>query len=134
MVGLNIEETSEEDLKDFQGIRVRDGAKIFLHPSFGVTLKEIREKITGDNFISKKSILWLEGQETRINDLDLDSTLVTSADSLEVGGEYKDQKYIEYVPLDPTEEGFDELDEVIKIRGFRLSVPDEFEDLNIISN
>ena len=69
-----------------------------------------------------------------MHDLHLDSTLVTSSDTPEIGGEYKEKKYIEYVPLDPTDEKFEDLDEVIKIRGFQLSTPDEFEDLNIISN
>ena len=132
MAGVFIEEANEEDIKDFQGIEIEDGAKVFIHPSFGVTLKEIQEKFSGINKISKRSILWLEGENTYFKDLDLDSTLVTSAGSQEISGEFKEKKYIDYKPLNE-KDNYEELDEVIKIRGFNLSTSHEIEGLNFIS-
>lgn len=47
MCGASIEPCTNEDIRDFQGIKVRDGAKIILLPSFGVTLREIMNKFSG---------------------------------------------------------------------------------------
>jgi len=44
MIGVDFEDATEEDIKDFQGIPIRDGAKVFILPSFGVTMKEIQDK------------------------------------------------------------------------------------------
>lgn len=133
MAGVEVEETTEEDEKDFQGIKIKDGAKIFMHPSFGVTMTEIKEKIMGENFISKKSILWLEGEDTIIRDLKLDSTLISSEKLSEIEGEHMDQTYIEYRPLNPEVDDVDNLQEVIKIRGFQLKGAEEVAQLEYIS-
>ena len=96
MIGVDVEDATEEDIKDFQGIPIRDGAKVFIHPSFGVTMKEIQDKFEGTNKISKNSILWLEGEKTVIKDLDLDSSLVMNERCEKIEGEMKDKKYIIY--------------------------------------
>lgn len=48
MMGVEVEATTEVDDKNFHGIKVRDGAKVFIHPSFGVTFKEIQNKLKGN--------------------------------------------------------------------------------------
>jgi UDP-sugar pyrophosphorylase len=47
MAGASIEGTTDDDIKDYLGIKLQDGAKIFIHPSFGITLSEIQSKISG---------------------------------------------------------------------------------------
>lgn len=132
--GASIQGTTEEDNKNFQGITIRDGAKIFIHPSFGVTLKEIQDKFLGYCKITKNSILWLEGEDTYIKDLDLDSTLITGQQEKEIEGEIRDKKYIEYIGLNPEVDDLDIVDEVIKIRGFKITTKHEIQGLNFISN
>jgi UDP-sugar pyrophosphorylase len=133
MSGAIIDEPTESDVKNFHGIKIKDGAKIFIHPSFGVTLKEIKSKISGILKISKRSILWLEGENTRIQDLVLDSTLITNEESNTVKGTYIDQKYIDFEPLPsfPTENscGFDEIH---KIKGFSLKMKKYYKELEKI--
>lgn len=133
MAGASIEGTTDDDIKDYQGIRLHDGAKIFIHPSFGITLKEIQSKISGYCKISKRSILWLEGEDTYIKDLELDSTLITNNHSGEIEGEFFDEKFIEYVPLDPEKDNFDALDEIVKIRGFKVHTHHQISGLNFIA-
>lgn len=132
MAGASIEGTTEEDVRDFQGIRIRDGAKIFIHPSFGVTLKEIKDKISGYCKISKKSILWLEGEDTYLKDLDLDSTLITSQGSSEIEGEQREKKYIQYKNLNPEIDDMESTEEVVKIRGFKLTTTHHIPSLNAL--
>ncbi len=60
--------------------------------------------------------------------------MITSSETAHIEGAYQEKKYIEYQPLDPSNEDFDELDEVIKIRGFQLSVPEGLTELQNISN
>jgi UDP-sugar pyrophosphorylase len=131
MAGASIEGTTEEDIKDFQGIKIHDGSKIFIHPSFGVTLKEIQDKITGYCKISKRSILWLQGENTYLKDLELDSTLITGQQEQELEGEFREKKYVDYINLDPSVDDMDKTEEVIKIRGFKLVTSHEFPGLNI---
>jgi UDP-sugar pyrophosphorylase len=134
LAGASIEGVTESDVKDFNGIKIKDGAKIFIHPSFAVTLRELQDKIIGYCKISKKSVLWLEGENTYLKDLELDSTLITGNNSEEVEGEFNDQKYIEYVPLNSKTEDIDAFDEIVKIRGFKLSSEHQISSLNFISN
>lgn len=134
MAGASIESTSEEDVKDFQGIKIRDGAKIFIHPSFGVTLKEIQDKITGYCKISKKSVVWLEGENTVLRNVEIDGTFITSESDQEIEGEHKQQNYVEYVNLDPQFDDMESTDEVVKIRGFKFSTKHHIPNLNPISN
>jgi len=133
MIGVDIEDAGEEDIKDYQGIELKDGAKVFIHPSFGVTMREIQDKFSGVNKISKNSILWLQGENTHIKDLDLDSTLVTNEKTLEITGEFKEQAFVKYQPLSTSDANFEDLDEVIKIRGFRVTSSNEVKGLKIIS-
>lgn len=134
LCGASIEGTTEDDIKDFNGIKIRDGAKVFIHPSFGVTIKELQDKITGYCKLTKKSILWLEGEDTYLKDLDLDSTLLTGSQEQEIEGEIREKKYIEYKNLDPEVDDLEKIDEVIKIRGFKISTSHEIQGLNFISN
>jgi len=47
---------------------------VFLHPSFGVTVAEIRQRISGTVKVSNKSTLVLKG-EINLSNLELDGTL-----------------------------------------------------------
>ena len=104
MAGASIEPSTNDDTKDFHGIKIRDGAKIVLHPSFGVTLSEIQNKFSGYCKISRQSVLVLAGEDTTINDFDLDGTVVLNP-SFEgwLEGDHKDEKYVKYVHLSPEE-------------------------------
>lgn len=94
-------------------------------------MKEIQDKITGYCKISKRSILWLQGENTYLKDLELDSTLITGQQEQEFEGEFREKKYIDYVCLNPEVEDMDKTEEVIKIRGFKLATTHEFPGLNI---
>ena len=120
MMGVEVEATTEVDDKNFHGIKVRDGAKVFIHPSFGVTFKEIQNKLKGNWKISKRSVLWLEGKDTQLKDLDLDSTLITGEERSVFEGEHFTGEYIEFDPLKSLNENADDITEVNKIKGFRL--------------
>lgn len=134
MAGVSVENTSEEDVRDFQGIKIRDGAKVFIYPSFAVTLKEIQDKISGTCKVSKNSVLVLRGENTSLKDLDLDSTLITNEEDGVIEGDHKEQMYVEYKNLDPVHDDMETTKEVLKIRGFKLTTTHPIPSLNYISN
>ena len=129
--GVDIEKTNWTDIKDFHGIKLIDGPKILIHPSFGVTLKELQDKFSGQCQISKWSALILKGQNTQIHNLVLDSTFVTLEDQL-VDYEKTDKNYIKFIPVD-FENEIEEIPEIIKIRGYRAIINEEIEGLNLYS-
>ena len=57
--------------------------------------------------------------------------MITGQQEQEIEGEFRDKKYIEYVNLDPSVDDMDKIEEVIKIRGFKLVTTHEFPGLNI---
>lgn len=107
---VNVEEQS--DTQEFAGVGVKIGAKVFLHPSFGVTRKEILDKISGNNKISKRSTLYLEGRNTQVKDLDLDGTLFVSGGV--ATGKIHNSKFITFEP------STEQCKEFYRIRGFRV--------------
>uniref|UniRef100_A0A7S3JD74 Uncharacterized protein n=1 Tax=Euplotes harpa TaxID=151035 RepID=A0A7S3JD74_9SPIT len=133
MAQASIEHSDETDIRDFQGIQIKEGTKIFIYPSFGVTMKEIQDKIVGYCKISKRSVLILRGENTILRDVNLDSTLVTHEESGIVEGEFIEQNYVEYQNIDPQSDDVDGMLEVIKIRGFKTAINAPIEGLNVFS-
>ncbi|ETO24200.1 hypothetical protein RFI_12957 [Reticulomyxa filosa] len=76
--GARIDE-SEEKTRLFGSVPVENGAKVVLHPSFGVTVHEIRSKIKGNVHISGESTFVVDGEFIEIHNLKLDGTLIIRA-------------------------------------------------------
>lgn len=133
LCGVLVEQIDDGDIRDFQGIKIKEGAKIFIHPSFGITLRELQSKISGSCRISKRSALVLRGERTELRDLVLDSTLVTSEDGELVEGEYLDKKYVEFKNIDPRVDDVEGMPEVIKIRGYKAVIDYPIADLSLLS-
>lgn len=69
-----------DDLVLVGGIPVSSpGPRIVLNPSFAISQEELLEKIQGDNRITSRSSLVLEGHNLTIKNLDLDGALVIKA-------------------------------------------------------
>jgi len=78
--------------------------------------------------------LILKGEETYIHNLDLDSTLLTGQEVNSIEGDFKDLKFVDYVPLENEDPENENLDEVVRIRGFKLDTKHEIAGLNILAN
>eukprot|EP00934_Nitzschia_sp_Nitz4_P001896 Nitzschia sp. Nitz4//scaffold144_size56818//34913//37218//NITZ4_006541-RA/size56818-processed-gene-0.69-mRNA-1//1//CDS//3329536528//1896//frame0 len=110
------------DLVNVGGIPVTPGPRILLSPSFGITQKEIKEKVLGGKNIqiSQRSSLVLDANHVTIRNLKLDGALEIRAgkdthitiDGLEVENEGWD-----LVPNDPSKE----YEEAIAIRGYTMN-------------
>merc|ERR1712093_82147 len=74
LAGATVE--APEDVT-FLGITCKIGARIALHPSFAISLEQIKAKIKGKVSISKKSLSILEG-DVGIDGLELDGALHVS--------------------------------------------------------
>ena len=77
--GVDLPVATESDLSPVAGIPVVSGPRIVLGSSFAVSQEEILAKIQGDNKITERSSLVLEGHNLTIKDLDLDGALVIKA-------------------------------------------------------
>jgi len=78
LAGAQIElpkEKSEEEYYTFGNVKFKNVPKIVIMPSFAITLNELRKKIKGKLIISKKSTLILEGSNTTVENLILDSSI-----------------------------------------------------------
>jgi len=133
MCGASIEGTTHEDIRDFQGIKIREGAKILIMPSFGVTLREIQNKVSGFCKITKRSVLILAGEDAVVKDLDLDGTLITNDSQKTIEGEHKNSKYVKYENLNPEVDDMETTSEVIKIRGYKLTTEEKIENSNFLT-
>jgi UDP-sugar pyrophosphorylase len=117
---LKITENSQSEQKvsssvEVLGTTVHFGAKVIIYPSFAVTVQELKEKIQDEIQMTEDSTLILEGDETIVQDLNLEGTL--HAKNEIVKGELKNnQKYV-YTPL---KEG--EGHNYEKIRGYTCSL------------
>jgi UDP-sugar pyrophosphorylase len=129
LCGVLVEQTDDGDIRDFQGIKIKEGAKVLLRPSFGVTLRELQSKVSGACRVTKRSTLVLSGERTELRDLMLDSTLVVTGEGELVEGEYVDKKYVEYKNIDPRVDDVEGMPEVIKIRGYKAAIDDEISGL-----
>jgi UDP-sugar pyrophosphorylase len=79
--GVDLPVTSvPDDLVSVSGIPVTPGPRIVLCPAFGITQEEILEKFQGgNNRITQRSSLVLEGHHLTVRNLDLDGALVIRA-------------------------------------------------------
>lgn len=64
-----------EDYIKIAGIPITPGPRIILCPGFAITQDELKDKINGGS-ITKRSSLVLEGEQLKINNLNLDGALV----------------------------------------------------------
>jgi len=114
------------DLQEYNEIKVQEGAKVVLAPSFGVTRAEVRSKITGKVTISDASTLILDGDIT-INNLVLDGTLIVKAAagaSVRLEDVRVNNKGWSFIPNAPSDKG---LDEKYLIRGYTLKKTEQVE-------
>ena len=126
---VNFEDTDDSDLVDYQGIKLLNGPKILIYPSFGVTLKELQNKFSGKWSISKKSTLILKNELTQIKDFTLDSTFIASGNEI-IEGEYVDKNYVEFVAIN-FDKDIEDISEIIKMRGYRATWANYIENLNL---
>jgi len=76
--GVEVDVDGKEEV--FSGIKVQVGARVVLHPSFGLTQAEIRSKVKGKVKISNKSTVVLEGEHITLgDDVEIDGALVVKA-------------------------------------------------------
>jgi len=76
--GIKVEIEPPEDVT-FLGITAKIGARIIMHPSFAVSLEQMKEKIKGQIKISNRSELIIDG-DVVLNDLKLDGALRITGD------------------------------------------------------
>jgi UDP-sugar pyrophosphorylase len=117
IVGVDIE-PGKETFKNFAGIEYKTTSKIVLAPKFGVTLKEIRNKFKGKNFISSESSLVLDG-DIKIENLYLDGSLwIKSNEKRDIKNlEVKSKNYVSFEPLNAKDN--ESVAEHLKIRGYQ---------------
>mmetsp|Transcript_28099 Transcript_28099/g.59325 ORF Transcript_28099/g.59325 Transcript_28099/m.59325 type:complete len:714 (-) Transcript_28099:469-2610(-) len=127
--GVDVDVTEHEDLVPVAGIPVTPGPRVILCPGFAITQREVNSKISGGK-ITKRSSLVLEGEDLKVNNLDLDGALVirtghdcdVTVDGLVVRNTGYD---VEEIP-----EGAD-VPEEVAIRGYTMS---KHEVMEIIIN
>jgi len=118
--GAEIDVDGKEET--FAGIKVQVGARVVLHPDFGVTQAEIVSKVKGKPKISAKSSLVLEGEHITLGEVEVDGALIVKAvpeakvniDKLKV----KNAGW-EFTPIE--EKDSKSVDERYKIRGYTLT-------------
>jgi len=89
--------------------------KIVLEPSFGVTRKEIREKVKGKNVISENSTLVLDG-DISLENVNLDGSVWAQSNLKDF--EFKDKNYLEFKAVDINDNN---KSAVLRMRGFELN-------------
>lgn len=120
-VDLDVTQVPEE-LVDVGGIPVTEGPRIILCPSFAISQEEIISKIDpkGDNKISKRSSLILDGQGIQLRNINLDGALTIRAHpdaNVIVDGLTVQNKGWDLIANDPNKE----YDETVRIRGYTMS-------------
>lgn len=115
--GMKVE--SSQELVKIAGIPVTRGPRVILCPAFGITQKEILEKIEGGR-ITERSSLVLEGHHLKVRNLDLDGALIIRAGEnthVTVDGLVVRNKGWELEELDPAQE----YPESVRIRGYVMN-------------
>ena len=109
-----------DDLVSVGGIPVTPGPRIILCPAFGITREEYVDKVKGNNKISERSSLVLDGHHLTIKDLELDGALVIRASEhshVTVDGLKVSNKGWELVENDPNQT----YEETVAIRGYTMA-------------
>lgn len=123
LAGAEIESPADVS---FMGIPAKIGARIVLHPSFGISLVDIKSKVKGKVKITRKSVLVLDGDIT-VDGLDLDGALkVTGSGALKDKVVQNASRPLEAIP----EAELSGVAEDMKIRGYR-QVEGEMEDVTL---
>lgn len=91
IAGVKVERESE--VQEYGGINLKFGPKVFIDPSFALTLSELRSKFTGQVSISKSSSLFLSGKDVYIGDAVIDGYLKTQNGDGNVSGSYDNKLY-----------------------------------------
>lgn len=115
---------AESDPQEVLGVPFTPGPKVVLHPSFAMTLSEVREKLSGGR-ISDEATLILEGQDIYIQDLEMSgrSALVIKAcDGAKVIVKHAcfSNEGFEMVRLTDAELDDVSIPEYIRMRGYRF--------------
>lgn len=109
------------DLVKVSGIPITPGPRVILSPAFGITRKEILDKVGGAEkcTISERSSLVLDGHHLKIKNLEVDGALVVRCGEntrVTIDGLKVKNKGWELKELDPNEEYL----ETIAIRGYTI--------------
>ncbi|KAI3793779.1 hypothetical protein L1987_36401 [Smallanthus sonchifolius] len=103
----------------FNGQEVEVWSRIVWKPKWAVTFADVKSKVSGNNSVSQKSTLVVNGRDIFIEDLSLDGALVVdSVDGAEVkvGGSVCNGGWtVESIDKDSSE-----LPEEVRIRGFKI--------------
>lgn len=118
--GMQVEETEEQSV---QGVPYTDGPRVLLRPCFAVTLKEVREKISGGHIRSRATLI-LDGEDIHLEQVTLrdQSALQVHAckgAKVTVRGELKASDGYEWVPLSDEEIADPATPETLLMRGYR---------------
>jgi len=68
----------DDEKQDYSGIRVQYNSRVVLFPAFGITLKEVKDRVRGNVSVSSRSTLILDG-DIDIYNLELDGALLVKA-------------------------------------------------------
>ena len=125
MPSMRLNQENGMNLRKFQGINVKYGARVVLMPSFAMTLKEMKQRVNGDKVkMTERSTLVLEGN-VMIKSLELDGTLIVKTgprfgnmtriviDGIKVANDGWKFKEID-------DENADQIDDVYELRGYTL--------------
>jgi len=117
-------------VKSLGGIEYNYGPKIVLHPSFGLTLKDIKKKIVGKVHISSNSTVVLDGDIT-LDNVKVDGSLWVETNEPIVlkDKEFIDKNYIHFEEINPLE---GDHPEYLAIRGYKTSGKEKITYLNKI--
>jgi hypothetical protein len=107
----------EKKVVEFGGIKHEIGPRVTLLPSFGVSLKDIKTKITGDIVLlgGSKTSLILGGHLGAIGPVTVDGYSMSNGEE-KLQHRTISNNGLEMIPIDPNSE----TDPAIAIRGFRL--------------
>ena len=76
--GYRMTGCEEKDTVEFLGVRHEIGPRIVLLPSFGVTIRAMKEKIKGNVSVSIRSSAVISGYQTHLADMEIDGAVVIS--------------------------------------------------------
>ncbi len=69
---IEVEDSQTQDFVQVNGVNLDFWPKIFINPSFSVTLEELRSKFKGKNVVKKNSTLLLFGKNSTLENVRID--------------------------------------------------------------